>query len=167
MECTLRSWLWVPSPIFHNTRFEEKIMRQWPPVICQWELWWGIDDGSWTRSVAQFFETDHWPQLRRAPNRIWFLLTTYRGWFQTLDWVRIFVKLEPIGKLPKFEQLRRRIVACPETVQKIMHESKYSGSEYLNLLWLVTKCDTGKKWRIKILRVWIFYMPVHQSSRMG
>ncbi len=59
MECTLRSWLWVPSPIFLNTRFEEIMLPKWSPVICQWELWWGIDDGSWTRSVARFFETAH------------------------------------------------------------------------------------------------------------
>jgi hypothetical protein len=43
MECILRSWLWVPSSIFINTRYEEKMLRQWLPfflitiIYAEWQ----------------------------------------------------------------------------------------------------------------------------------
>jgi hypothetical protein len=38
MECTLRSWLRVPSPIIINVQDKEKMLRQQLTLVCQYNF---------------------------------------------------------------------------------------------------------------------------------
>ncbi len=70
------------------------------------------------------------------------------------------------GNIASWTTVQNQAFPCGICSKKIMHESKYSGSEYFYVLWLWLKFLQEKNWRIKILRVWLFYIAVCQSSWM-